>query len=166
MSIALCAARVTKGVVMCKSRFAVLLLAGLAGCASGPTYENYVGNDAACIKGGAANLAKFFTEGEAHVMIKEVDGIPTKGGGPHCFPSGHRLLGISAHNNYRSVNEHVALDLEPGKLYQLRANLQGITFRFRLVDVTASPEDTVAEFSLKVNATTQPTFVPIMVPAK
>jgi hypothetical protein len=145
---------------------ALVVLACLIGCATGPTYQNYQDRDAACVTGGTANLIKFFSEGEAHVFIKEIDGVPTGSREPYCVAPGKHQLGVSAYNNYQTAQDYVDLDFVAMKKYRLRANLRGISFVFQLVDVTNPPETTVAEFSLKVGSVSQPTYIPIIVPVK
>ncbi len=144
----------------------LLLLTGLAGCATAPRYQNYAGQDAACIKGDTANFVKFFAEGEAHVQIKEIDGVPTGSGEPYCFPPGKRRLGVSGYNNLQTAQDYVDLDFEAGRKYWLRANLRGISFVFQLLDVTGESERKVAQFTLKVSFVTQPVPVPIFVPTR
>ena len=148
---------------------AVGLLACLAGCATGPTeptYQNYKEQDAACIKGDIPNLIKAFSEGEAHVMIKEIDGAPTDAGKRYCFAPGKHQLGVYAYNSYQTAQDYVDLEFEAGKKYWLHANLRGISFVFQLVDVTSPPETKVAEFRLKVGSTTQSASFPIFIPIK
>ena len=74
---------------------AVALLAFLIGCATGPTYENYTGQDAACVDGDtAASFTRYWTEGEAHVFILEIDGVRKKPREPVCLPPGNHDLKI------------------------------------------------------------------------
>ena len=142
------------------------IVTSLAGCATGPVYPKYTAQDAACVKGDIANFIKFFSDGEAHVQIKEIDGIPTGGGEPYCFAPGKHRLGVSAHNNYQTAQDYVDLEFDSGKKYWLSANLRGISFVFQLVDITAHPEIIVADFRLKVSSTSQPVTVPIFIPSK
>ena len=149
--------------------FAVVpaLLACLAGCAAGPMYQSYRGQDAACVKGDIANIFKFFSDdGEAHVMIEEIDGVPTGGREPYCFVPGKHRIGVAATNNYQTAQDYVDLDFEAGKTYWLRANLRGISLVFQLVDVTYSPGTKVAEFSLKARDSTPPAYIPIHISVK
>lgn len=146
---------------------AIVIVAFLTGCATtGPTYSNYTGQDAACIKGDTANVFKFFSDGEAHVRIKEIDGVPTGSREPYCFSPGKHRLGVSAYNNYQTAQDYVDLEFGADKQYWLRANLRGISFAFQLWDITNQPETKVGDFSLKVGYTSQPVTVPIFIPAR
>ena len=99
-------------------------------------------------------------------MIKEIDGVPTGSGEPYCFAPGKHQLGMYAYNSYQTAQDYVDLDFEAGKKYWLRANLRGISFDFQFIDITSPPGTKVAEFRLKVSSTSQPTFVPIIIPTK
>jgi hypothetical protein len=99
-------------------------------------------------------------------LIKEIDGVPTGTGEPYCFTPGKHRLGVYAYNDYQTVQDYVDLDFEAGKKYLLRANLRGISFDFQFIDITSPPGVKVAEFKLKVSSTSQPTFVPIIIPTK
>lgn len=142
------------------------LLVCVTGCATGPRYENYKAEDAACIEGDIANVVKFFSEGEAHVHIKEIDGVPTGSGEPYCFAPGKHRLGVSGSNNYQTAQDYVDLEFEARKKYWLRGNLRGISVVFQLIDITTQPGTKVAEFSIKVCSTSQPMTVPIFIPVK
>lgn len=139
----------------------------LAGCATGPTYTNYTATDAACIKGDTANFIKFFSDGEAHVHIKEIDGSPTGGGSSYCFVPGKHRLGVSAGaKDYQYAQDYVDIEFAAGRQYWLRANLRGISFVFQLIDITNGQEAKVDEFKLKVGSVNQPVSIPIFIPAK
>jgi hypothetical protein len=139
----------------------------IAGCATTPTYQSYKAPDAACIQGDVANVVKFFSDGEAHVAIREIDGVPSSGTGPHCVTPGKHRLGISGYNNYQTAQDYVNLDFEAGKQYWLRGNLRGISIVFQLVDITSQAETKIGEFSIKVNSTSQPgPIIPIFIPIK
>lgn len=152
---------------MKKSVMSLALAVCLAGCAAtGPKHKNYKALDAACIKGDTANLVKFFSEGEAHVYIKEIDGVPTGTEEFYCIAPGKHRLGISAYNNYQTAQDYVDLEFEARKKYWLRANLRGISFVFQLIDITNEPASKIAEFSLKVGSTSQHMTIPIFIPAR
>ncbi|MBI5040975.1 MAG: hypothetical protein HZB57_07205 [Gammaproteobacteria bacterium] len=145
----------------------ILILLFISSCATGPTYEQYTNTDAACIKGDMANFFKFFASGEAHVNILEIDGLPVnKGGGFSCVSPGKHSFGVVANNNYRNVNDYIDLNLESGRKYQLKANLAGISFWFKLHDITNNSDQIVQEFKLKVNGQDTPVTVPIFIPAQ
>lgn len=142
----------------------VAFLLGLVGCATTPTFEPYKGQNAACLKGDTANIIRFFSEGEAHVFIKEIDGVPTKNGRQLCFTPGKHTIGVSATNNYQTAQDYVELDFESNRQYWLRANLRGISFLFQFIDVTRTPQVKLGEFSIKVSSTATPVFIPVIVP--
>jgi len=145
---------------------ALLLLAGLAGCAEAPTHQNYRAQDAACVEGEFANLIRYHFEGEAHVTIGEIDGLPTGGGEPYCFPPGLHRLEVKAYNNSRIARDSVDLEFGAAKKYRLRANVRGTSFVFQLVDITRSPGATVEEFSMAARAVTAPWIAPIGGPSQ
>jgi hypothetical protein len=129
---------------------------------------NYQGPDAACVKGDFANIIKFFTEGEAHIHIKEIDGVPTSGNGlgPYCFAPGTHKLGVSATNSNQLAQDYVNLEFGSAREYWLRGNFRGIRVDYQLFDVTIPPEVKVAEFSMTVGSA-QPNAAPVYyVPVK
>ena len=99
-------------------------------------------------------------------MIKEIDGVPTGSGEPYCFAPGKHQLGMYAYNSYQTAQDYVDINFEAGKKYWIRANLRGISLDFQFIDITSPPGTKVAEFRLKVSSTSQPTFVPIIIPTK
>lgn len=105
----------TKETSLKKLVLPLALLSTLAGCATGPRYTNYSAQDAACIKGDIANFIKFYSDGEAHVHIKEIDGVPTGGGDPYCLPPGKHRLGVYAANNYQIAQDYVDFEFGIGK---------------------------------------------------
>jgi hypothetical protein len=133
----------------------------MVGCASGPQYKNASSPDAACIQGHTAGFIAFFSDGAAHVSIKEIDGVPTGDsgapimGGPYCFAAGKHRLGVSGFNSYQTAQDYVDLDFQAGRKYQLRGDLRGISIVFQLFDITVSEEVQVASFSIKAGATGQ-----------
>jgi hypothetical protein len=141
------------------------LTVSLIACTSGPVLPNYAGADASCIKGDTANLIRAFSEGEAHVSIKEIDGLPTGRGEPYCVSPGKHRLGISAYIQYQAAQDYVDLDLAAGRQYSLRANLRGISFVFQLIDVTEQPEKKLSEFNLRALPSGGGT-IPIFIPAR
>ncbi|CAI3805880.1 hypothetical protein [Rheinheimera sp. MM224] len=135
----------------------------LTGCASTPQYKNYQGADAACIEGDVANFIKFFSSGEAHVGIAEIDGVVADSMGKNCVSPGKHTFGLTANNNQKAVDGYVDLELESGKHYQLQANLVGISFAFKLVDISSKPEQIAHEFKLTANANMPVNYVPVII---
>jgi len=149
---------------MRRSASAVALLASLTGCAT--TYQDYTGQDAACIKGDFANFIKYFSEGEAHVIIQEIDGVPTRGNKPFCFAPGKHRLRVLADTSNRVAEDYVDLDFEAGRKYLLRANFREIAFVCQVMDITTPPGTKVGEFSLKSENVKKQIYIPTFVPAK
>lgn len=139
----------------------------LAGCASGPSFKSAKAPDNACVEGDVANFFKFFTSGEAHVSLREIDGLPTEGNraSKFCFAPGQHRLGIRGYNNLESAQDYVDLNFAPGRMYQIKGNLRGISIVFRMYDVTTGEEVPVSEFSIKAGAT-QNMPIPVFVPAR
>lgn len=145
-------------------KFAIAALF-LTGCASTPTFQNHESSNAACISGDTANIFRFFTHGEAHVRIREIDGTPTSGFGPFCVAPGKRRFGVFAGaSGYQQAQNYVDLELEPGKSYVLRGNLKGISILISLFDVSQTPEQKLGEFSLLAGTAAQPG--PIIIPSR
>ena len=71
-------------------------------------------------------------------------------------PTAFRLANIasvlSAYNMYKEAEEYFDLDLEAGRKYQARANLQGISFVFHFVDITDGRETKLSDARVKVTA--------------
>nr|WP_028080878.1 hypothetical protein [Solimonas soli] len=139
----------------------------LGACASEPSFKNTKAADNACVEGDVANFFKFFSSGEAHVSIREIDGLPTDGvhTGKFCFAPGQHRLGIRGYNNLQSAQDYVDLNFSPGRTYQIKGNLRGISIVFRMYDVTAEPEVPVSEFSIKAGVS-QSAPIPIFIPSR
>ena len=148
-----------------RTRLAILIIAALAGCSTVPDYPNDKSPTSACIRGDQANLIKFFSDGEAHVFVSEIDGLPSPGGGPFCMKAGMHRFGIAARaKGYESAEDYVDVELQPSRRYQVRGNLRGTSIALRLVDVTEADETTVAEFrfsSMSQGGSGVPIFIPV-----
>ena len=136
----------------------------LSGCSTGPKYKNYQKSNGASITGDVANFFKFFSDGEAHVHIKEIDGIEVSSS-PYIVSPGKHSIGVSAYHNYKTANEYISIMFESGRNYQLVANLRGISFVFKLLDITNDEPIILNEFKVKIGNESQPIMIPIMVPA-
>lgn len=146
----------------------LIMVAFLAGCATTARYQNYLGQDGACVKGHSAGFFDYVSEKESMVSIDAVDGVPTGGGaiyGPYCFPSGKHSLGISTSSRNTFSKLHLELQFDPGKKYELRSDLRGISFILKFVDISTSPEVMIAEYRVKVSGSEVPSF-PIIIPAR
>ena len=150
---------------------AILSIALIAGCASAPlvpTFRDYEGGDAACIEAtNWANPISFFMDGEAHVWLKEVDGLLTPRDDRICLSPGLHSFGIRAFNKREYSTARIDLNLEPRKTYHVRANKLGITFYFRVFDKTTEPPREILSTKADISgADPAPVLVPIIVPAK
>lgn len=125
---------------------AVALLAFLIGCATGPTYENYTGQDAACVDGDTANFTRYWSEGEAHVFILEIDGVRKKPREPVCLPPGNHQLKIRTTASKAILDHYLDFRFEAGRKYMLRANYRENAFVVEVMDITASPGTRVGTF--------------------
>ena len=139
------------------------ILSILSGCATGPTYQNYSKTDAACIDGDVANFIKFFSDGEAHVRIAEVDELQANSN-PVCVPPGEHKVGFTAVNSGRTVNEYITFNFEASKKYKIKANVRGIAFDCTLNDITDGTEKKLSEFRVKISGSSQ-AYVPIIIPS-
>lgn len=150
---------------MCNSwRGLFLVVVFLSGCQTIPEYKNSILPDAVCVKGNFAKLTKWFSEGEAHVLIKEIDGVPTDGRKQYCFNPGIHTLGVYAINNYQEAQDYFQYDFLPARRYWFHGNFTGgISFAIQVEDITTEPVSKVAEFRLKAGRTGQPITVPVVV---
>jgi hypothetical protein len=138
----------------------------MSGCATGPTYKNVSSPDAASISGHFANFIRYYSQGEAHVKIKEIDGVPTGRGGEYRVAPGVHELGIYAANDHTSIREYIKVEFPSGAKYKLVANLREISFHFRLLDVAGNKPQEVSTFKLTIGSVSAPpVIVPIAVPA-
>jgi hypothetical protein len=126
---------------------AFALLAFLIGCATGPTYENYTGQDAACVDGDtAANFTRYWSEGEAHVFILEIDGVRKKPREPVCLPPGKHDLKIRTAAANAILDHYLDFHFQAGRKYALRANYRENAFVVEVMDITAAPGTRVGTF--------------------
>lgn len=146
------------------STVAPLCLA-LAGCATVSTQPRNVPPHLACIQGHRPGFLSSPAEGGVRVTIREIDGVRTRGPEPYCTAPGIHNLGLRAVDGSQTAQEYADLQLEGGNLYWLRAQTQGIGFRFQLWNASAEPADMVAYFNLKGTHVGQPRTVAVAVVA-
>ena len=144
----------------------IIIIFSISSCATGPKFTNYISNDASCIEGDLANVFSFFASGEANVGILEIDGLIAGGPGSFCVSPGKHQLGLHANNNNQIAQDYIDIDFPPGKKYELKANLRGISFHFQLHDITNGEDKIIAEFKMKVGSTNQTPIVPVYIPSK
>ena len=125
---------------------AVALLAFLIGCATGPTYENYTGQDAACVDGDTANFMRHLSGSEAHVFILEIDGVRAKPREPVCLPPGNHQLKIRTHAFQAILDHYLDFHFQAERKYMLRANYRENAFVVEVMDITAAPGTRVGTF--------------------
>ncbi|WP_454438039.1 hypothetical protein [Thauera mechernichensis] len=98
-----------------------------AGCATGPVYENFNGSGASCIKGGMANVFKFYADADAHVSITHVDGVASKSGfSTVCVAPGVHTLRVNAVTLCCSSLSDLALEINENKSYKINAQVRKI----------------------------------------
>lgn len=139
------------------------LCAVTAGCATAPTPPRSVPPHLTCIQGYRPGFITSSAEGRVQVEIREIDGFPTRGPEPYCAAPGTHRLGLRAFDDSQTAQEYVDLPMEGGNLYWLRAQTQGIGFRFQLWNVSAEPADMVALFTVKGIYVAQPQAVAVPV---
>jgi hypothetical protein len=137
----------------------------LYGCA---TFPDYAGADAACVSGAAANPFKGLAD--AHVAIDAIDGVAGWAGGTYCVRPGRRQVTYRALDGFASSKTQgtagtVALQMEAGRKYSLRARIVGSTATVQQVDVSDKEPKVVAQFEAQTSDTgVRPTV--IMVPVR
>lgn len=141
----------------------VMISLALTACATGPTHQNYKESDAACVQGDYANFIKFFTEGEAHVNIEEMDGVQTDTRIVCVSPGEHRL-GFTAVNDGRIGQDFIKANFEANKKYKVRANRNGLGFNCVLYDITDGNETPVTKFRTAITSHA-PVYIPMYMPA-
>jgi hypothetical protein len=152
-----------------KVLLSMLMLAALAGCATtdNTRFQDRQETSSACVKANNwPNFIRLHTQGEAHVWIKEVDGIPSKSESEVCLSPGEHTLGIRAFNRYDYSSVQVKVLLEPSKRYYLIANKPSMTFHYKLLDQTADPATEILAFSAGVVSSSTPVFIPIVIPPR
>ncbi len=121
----------------------------VAGCASSPASLQAPPTNIACIEGGAANVLRHFSEGEAHVALSPEGGSPAGPYGRHCIPAGKVTLFLAVSNGPYNSSERVMVSFDGGHNYQARANLGSGGFQVHIVDVTSNPEMIAYDFQMK-----------------
>ncbi len=140
----------------------------LAGCATSsfPRYESYAGADAACVEGKEwPNLIKLYSEGEAHVWLKEVDGLPTTSEDKVCMAPGVHVVGVRAHNRHEYSTIRMKFDFLPNTHYLVRANKLGITFHYKILNAKEGSTDALAKAEAPISSGGGANYVPIFIPA-
>lgn len=148
----------------------------LAGCAttSRPTYSPPAAGQTATIKGGNANVIKFFSEGESHVWIIEIDGLyipPSIWTGNarsvKVSPGSRRITVLLTGENYTRGQDTIQIDVSPGKTYQIEAKKVGIAFDVVVYEETNIPSEKKVVLSTRINGHSagEPVYIPIIIPA-
>lgn len=132
-----------------------------------PKYHHSDPSNAACLKGDAANPIKFYTEGEAHVLLDEIDGERVQR--PEvCVSPGRHTVTIRGANMLRVARGPLDLEFQPNRKYWMRGNYRDGSIVFRLFDVTDGAETELAQFKMAVNdgqnLIITPGGVPVVVP--
>ncbi len=111
--------------------FLYLLLAGCASTSPVPTHKHYQGDDAACITITATNFVNpisFIKDKEAHVWLREIDGLPTADEGRVCVSPGIHRLTAAGFNMRENSSVRFDFDIQPKSTYHLRAYRAGALF--------------------------------------
>ena len=145
-----------------------LLLVACASTAPVPTHKAYQGDDAACIVAtNFVNPVTFFKDGEAHVWLKEIDGLTTSEEGRVCLAPGIHRIGARGFNRREYSSVRFEFDLPPRSAYHLKAYKAGLSFHWRLYDNSANPPTEVLAVTTNItSADSPPTFVPIVIPKR
>ncbi len=147
------------------------LLAG--GCAtSRPKYNNHKSPDSAAIIGDTANVMRFFSEGESHVNLIEIDGLylnPGMWGVGTVFvqPGKHMVTVATIGNNYATAQETVEASFEASRKYRFTALKTGFAFDLTLWDETDGTETRreLGKWRLRGTSNPAPAYVPIFIPS-
>lgn len=162
---------------------AVLLLlvaaSFLSGCATTrPTYQPPTGPALATVKGGSANIIKFFSDGDSHVSIVEIDGLylpPSFWTGAIksvAIAPGTRKITLTLQgNNYAQAQDTITLEAAAGHTYQIEAQKVGIAFDVSVYDegktgAEVKKEDRQKVFSVRIQGGSagRAAYVPIFIP--
>lgn len=155
---------------------ALIAAVALSGCATTrPTYNPPSSPPIATVKGGNANIIKFFSDGEAHVSIVEVDGLYL----PPSFwtgdvrsvavaPGARRITVLLRGNNYTQGQDTLSIEAVAGHTYQIEAKKTGIAFDVVVYDEGTSGKERNSVLSTRINGASGggATYVPIFIPAK
>jgi hypothetical protein len=109
-----------------------------AGAPSGE-FRSVKSPDSASIRGGAANVVRYFSQDEAHVGIREVDGQPTPIGNQtlHLSPGEHSISVIVVGRHFLG-RDSIHLDLRPTRKYHVTAVVRDTWAELTLWDDTDS----------------------------
>lgn len=155
---------------------AVSLLA-FSGCATTTraTYTPPASGPTATVKGGSANVIKFFSEGASHVSIIEIDGLFL----PESFwtgpvkevkvtPGARKVTVLVRGKDYAAAQETITLETTAGRTYQIEARKTGIAFDVVIYEEGASEKDRKEVLTMRIQGQTsgsRPAYIPIIIPA-
>ncbi len=157
--------------------FLLITMALLGGCATtgGPTYVPPATGQTATIKGGNANIVRFFSQGEAHVAIIEIDGLVIPASfwtgnarSVNVSPGTRKVTVLLSGNNYTQAQETIQFDVQAGKSYQIEAHKVGIDFDLAVYEEAEKPAERKSVFTARVHGGSSggPAYVPIFIPVK
>lgn len=141
-----------------------------SGCTSVnlPKYQNIKTEDSASIRGDTANVVKFFTKGESHVTIREVDDLAIDpgfwGAGAIYVSPGYRKIILSAGgNNYLSADGTVEANFTARHKYRFTAIANTYDFDLTLWDETEGTDKRVEVNKWKLGSKSHlaPTAIPM-----
>lgn len=137
----------------------------LTACSSaGPKYQNSSVSNAATIQGDVANFVRFFTSGESHVGILEIDGVETGvGNSSYKIAPGEHTLGITANGDRGQTKAYIKVNLKPNTKYKLTANTVGISMVVKIWDITNKTPVLLKTQKLSTTQPQTPIFIPIII---
>jgi hypothetical protein len=149
----------------------------LAGCATTrPTYLPPTSGPTATIKGGNANVIKFFSDGASHVAIIEIDGLylsPSFWTGNvrsvKVPPGLRKITVLLSGNNYTQAQDTIEIDTFADRSYQIEARKVGISFDvvvYEEGDSTTTDRKMVLSTRMKGGSSGGPAYIPIFIPMK
>ena len=155
---------------------AIIASVAICGCATTrPSYSPPSSGAVATVKGRSANLIKFFSDGDSHVSIVEIDGLYL----PPSFwtgnirsvkvaPGSRRVTVLLSGNNYTQAQETISIEAVAGHSYQIEAKKVGIAFDLVVYDEGTSGADRNTVLSARIGGSTGrgPAYVPIFIPTK
>jgi len=149
----------------------LLLTLTLAACASHApvaSHAEYSAPDLACFESTTfVNPISFFKDNEAHVFLEEVDGKPTSSDGHTCVAPGGHEIGAKAWHRRQYSFVRLTFEGEAKKTYDLKAHKLGITFHWRLYDLSEKPPKEVLAAKTDIAGSEgAPYMVPMPVPVK
>ncbi|GAP35096.1 hypothetical protein [Piscinibacter sakaiensis] len=142
----------------------------LSACASAPQAPRHVdhaGPDRVCIEvSNWPNMVRVFTTGEAHLWLKQIDGLASPSESRACVAPGQHTIEVLAHNRYAYASAQIEVDAKSGQPLRIVANREASGFVFRVLDAGADPPSELVRVDRPVErtATPSPVYLPVTPP--